>query len=51
MRNRNMSKGLKAILLSHYVDIPMQNNAMYNMLSEAAFFKKKTVIFFLFFAL
>ena len=42
MRNCNMSKGLKAILLSHYVDIPMQN--MY-MLSEAAFFKKNGDIF------
>ena len=45
MRNRNMSKGLKAILLSHYVKIPMQN-MLCNMLSEAAFFKEKMVIFF-----
>ena len=44
MRNRNMSKGLKAILLSHYADIPMQNK-LCNMLSEAAFFKKNGDIF------
>ena len=44
MRNRNMSKGLKAILLSHYADIPMQI-MLCNMLSEAAFYKKNGDIF------
>ena len=49
MRNRNMSKGLKAILLSHYADIPMQNNAtfLYVTCCQKRHFLRKTVIFFL----